>query len=72
MRTLTGDKPYSCEVCGSAFSLNSTLKHHMRSHTGEKPYSCEVCRSAFSRKSILKKHMQSHSRDAMHNDVHLS
>uniref|UniRef100_A0A3P9J0N9 C2H2-type domain-containing protein n=1 Tax=Oryzias latipes TaxID=8090 RepID=A0A3P9J0N9_ORYLA len=32
----TGEKPFTCHVCGARFSLNNNLKRHLRIHTGEK------------------------------------
>ncbi|CAL4105265.1 unnamed protein product, partial [Meganyctiphanes norvegica] len=66
----TGGKPYRCNQCAKAFSLNSTLMNHMKihdlaqhmgTHTGEKPYQCKQCDKAFSQRSRLTIHMRKHT-----------
>jgi uncharacterized Zn-finger protein len=54
----TGDKPYTCDICGQGFTEKSTLKGHIRTHTGGKPYICDMCGKGFTDNSSLKVHMR--------------
>uniref|UniRef100_A0A3Q3DNC8 C2H2-type domain-containing protein n=1 Tax=Hippocampus comes TaxID=109280 RepID=A0A3Q3DNC8_HIPCM len=46
----TGEKPFSCSVCGQRFFWMQNLKRHATTHTGEKRFSCSVCGQRFSRR----------------------
>jgi uncharacterized Zn-finger protein len=61
MRVHTGDKPYTCDLCGAVFSSSSNLTSHYRSlHSGQRPYTCPVCHKGFVWNSHLRFHMKQH------------
>lgn len=54
---ISGEKKFSCEVCGRRFTQEVTVRAHMAVHTGERPFECPFCEAKFAQKSNLRAHV---------------
>eukprot|EP00088_Acartia_fossae_P005587 TRINITY_DN12520_c0_g1_i1.p1 TRINITY_DN12520_c0_g1~~TRINITY_DN12520_c0_g1_i1.p1 ORF type:complete len:601 (-),score=76.43 TRINITY_DN12520_c0_g1_i1:237-1871(-) len=60
----TGEKPFQCEYCPSAFRQEYAYKNHVRSlHTKETPFECDICQREFTQQRYLVRHRRSHTKE---------
>jgi len=55
---VSGDSPYACTMCSSAFKTSTDLRRHFRIHTQEKPFSCPHCPFSTAVKCNLTTHIK--------------
>ena len=57
----TGIKSHKCDICGTEFTKEKSLKMHIWIHMGVKSHKCKICEKQFAHAGSLKEHMSIHT-----------
>jgi KRAB domain-containing zinc finger protein len=60
-QTIHEEKKLNCEICGSKFRTNQSLKIHHLKHTDIKQFTCHICGVLFKYKNQCYEHVRAHT-----------